>query len=144
VSNQRILLAQSVKKLLKLQNGINMAYILISDDSVSMRKMLSFTLAEASHEVMQAGDGEQALELAKHHQFDLIITDVNMPLLDGLSLVRELRALPNYRYKPILLLTTETDPEKKQQARSVGATGWIVKPFNPDKLLAAVRKVLGR
>ena len=70
-------------------------------------------------------------------------TDVNMPLLDGLSLVRELRTLPNYRYKPILLLTTETDPEKKQRARSVGATGWIVKPFNPDKLLAAVRKVLG-
>jgi len=120
-----------------------MAYILISDDSVSMRRMLSFTLAEANHEVMQAGDGEQALELARQHQFDLVITDVNMPLLDGLSLVRELRDLPNYRYKPILLLTTETDPEKKQQARSAGATGWILKPFNPDKLLAAVRKVLG-
>ncbi len=120
-----------------------MAHILISDDSIAMRQMLAYTLTEASHEVMQADNGQAALKLAKNHTFDLIITDVNMPLLDGLSLVKELRALPNYRFKPILLLTTETDPQKKQIAKKSGATGWIIKPFNPDKLLMAVRKVLG-
>jgi two-component system chemotaxis response regulator CheY len=120
-----------------------MAHILISDDSIAMRQMLAYTLTEASHEVMQADNGQAALQLAQSHTFDLVITDVNMPLLDGLSLVKELRALPNYRFKPILLLTTETDPQKKQIAKKSGATGWIIKPFNPDKLLMAVRKVLG-
>jgi two-component system chemotaxis response regulator CheY len=120
-----------------------MAHILISDDSIAMRQMLAYTLTEASHEVMQADNGQSALRLAQSHTFDLVITDVNMPLLDGLSLVKELRALPNYRFKPILLLTTETDPQKKQIAKKSGATGWIIKPFNPDKLLMAVRKVLG-
>jgi two-component system, chemotaxis family, chemotaxis protein CheY len=119
-----------------------MAHILISDDSIAMRQMLAYTLTAAEHEVMQADNGQTALQLAQSHQFDLVITDVNMPLLDGLSLVKELRALPNYRFKPILLLTTETDPEKKQIAKTAGATGWIIKPFNPDKLLMAVRKVL--
>lgn len=119
-----------------------MAYILISDDSVSMRQMLSFTLTEANHQVIEAYDGLNALELAKKHLFDLIITDINMPQLDGLSLVSKLRALPDYQYKPILLITTETDPEKKKIARNAGATGWIVKPFDPDKLLAAVNRVL--
>ncbi len=120
-----------------------MANILISDDSASMRQMLAFTLAEAHYQVSETDNGLQALELAKIQPFDLVITDINMPLLDGLSLVRELRNLPNYQFKPILLLTTENDPEKKRIAKTVGATGWIVKPFNPDKLLAAVRKVLG-
>jgi two-component system chemotaxis response regulator CheY len=119
-----------------------MAYILISDDSISMRQMLLFTLMEADHKVIEACDGLSALELAKKHLFDLIITDINMPQLDGLSLVSKLRALPNYQYKPILLITTETDPEKKKMAKEAGATGWIVKPFNPDKLLAAVNRVL--
>jgi two-component system, chemotaxis family, chemotaxis protein CheY len=116
--------------------------ILISDDSVAMRQMLTLTLADASYHVTEADNGQQALELAKSQSFDLIITDVNMPLLDGLSLVRELRALPEYQFKPILLLTTETDPEKKKKAKTAGATGWIIKPFDPDKLLAAIRKVL--
>lgn len=120
-----------------------MAYILISDDSISIRQMLTFTLTEAKHEVIKTNNGLQALELAKKNQFDLIITDINMPLLDGLSLVRKLRTLPGYEFRPILLLTTETDPEKKKIAKMMGATGWIVKPFNPEKLLAAVRKVLG-
>jgi two-component system chemotaxis response regulator CheY len=120
-----------------------MARILISDDSASMRQMLAYTLKDANHEVFQADNGSKALELAKTNRYDLVITDVNMPLLDGLSLVRELRALPEYQYKPILLLTTESDPEKKKIAKTAGATGWIIKPFNPDKLLAAVRKVLG-
>jgi two-component system chemotaxis response regulator CheY len=117
-------------------------HILITDDSVAMRRMLAFTLIEADYQVVEADNGMQALELAKSEQFDLVITDLNMPKLDGLSLVKELRALPNYRFKPILLLTTETDPEKKKIAKSAGATGWIIKPFDPDKLLAAIRKVL--
>ncbi len=120
-----------------------MANILISDDSVSMRQMLTSMLIEAHYQVMESGNGLQALELAKTYLFDLVITDINMPLLDGLSLVRELRRLPTYQFKPILLLTTENDPEKKKIAKTIGATGWIVNPFNPDKLLAAVRKVLG-
>ncbi|OQW94143.1 MAG: response regulator [Beggiatoa sp. IS2] len=119
-----------------------MAHILISDDSASIRQMLEFTLSEAHHNVVKADNGLQALELAKTYPFDLVITDVNMPSLDGLSLVRELRALPVYQFRPILLLTTESDPEKKKIAKTAGATGWIMKPFDPDKLLAAVRKVL--
>jgi len=119
-----------------------MRKILISDDSVAMRQMLKFTLLDANYNVNEAKNGSQALELAKTHQFDLVITDVNMPLLDGLSLVRELRALPKYRFKPILLLTTESDPQKKKTAKAAGATGWILKPFDPEKLLAAIRKVL--
>ncbi len=119
-----------------------MRKILISDDSVSIRQMLKLTLTEANYSVTEANNGMQALELAKTHQFDLIITDINMPLLDGLSLVRELRALPAYQFEPILLLTTETDPQKKKMAKAAGATGWIIKPFDPDKLLAAIRKVL--
>lgn len=120
-----------------------MASILISDDSSSMRQMLCYTLSAAQYEVQEASNGSKALELAKQHRFDLIITDINMPALDGLSLVRALRDLPDYQFKPILLLTTETDPEVKKEAKTAGATGWISKPFDPDKLLAAVRKVLG-
>lgn len=119
-----------------------MTCILISDDSISMRQMLMFTLTEADYEVTEADNGLRALELAKKQQFDLVITDVNMPVLDGLSLVKELRSLPQYQFKPILMLTTESDPEKKKIAKQAGATGWIVKPFDPDKLLATVRKVL--
>ena len=119
-----------------------MTCILISDDSISMRQMLMFTLTEADYEVTEADNGLRALELAKKQQFDLVITDVNMPVLDGLSLVKELRSLPQYQFKPILMLTTESDPEKKKIAKQAGATGWIVKPFDPDKLLATVKKVL--
>jgi two-component system chemotaxis response regulator CheY len=116
--------------------------ILVTDDSVIMRQMLNMTLTDANYSVVEADDGLQALELAKTNPFDLIITDINMPKLDGLSLVRELRALPNYQFKPILIITTETTPQKKKTAKEAGATGWINKPFDPDKLLVAVRKVL--
>jgi len=116
--------------------------ILICDDSAAMRQMVKLTLNNTNYEVNEAENGLDALELAKIYQFDLIITDVNMPKLDGLSLVHELRALPQYQFKPILLLTTETDPKKKKTAKMAGATGWIIKPFDPDKLLAAIRKVL--
>jgi two-component system, chemotaxis family, chemotaxis protein CheY len=116
--------------------------ILICDDSVSMRRMLKLTLNQANYQVVEAENGLNALELAKKEPFDLILTDVNMPELDGLSLVRELRTLPQYQFKPILLLTTESAPEKKKMAKAAGATGWLIKPFDPDKLLAAIRKVL--
>lgn len=120
-----------------------MAKILAVDDSASMRQMVSFTLKSAGHDVTEAADGAQALALAKSGRYDLVLTDVNMPNLDGIGLIRELRALPNYKFTPILTLTTESGTDKKQQGRTAGATGWIVKPFSPDQLLATIKKVLG-
>ncbi len=120
-----------------------MANILAVDDSASMRQMVAFTLKGAGHNVTDAEDGKHALDIARAQAFDLVLTDVNMPVMDGLKLTRELRQLPNYRFTPILVLTTEAGPEKKQEGRAAGATGWLVKPFNPEQLLATVKKVLG-
>ena len=120
-----------------------MANILAVDDSASMRQMVSFTLKAAGHTVTDAADGKQALDIAKTRSFDLVLTDVNMPVMDGLTLTRELRALPAFRFTPVLVLTTEAGMEKKQEGRAAGATGWLVKPFNPDQLLATIKKVLG-
>lgn len=120
-----------------------MAKILAVDDSTSMRQMVVFTLKGAGHDVTEAGDGMQALQLAKGKQFDLVLTDVNMPRMDGITLIKELRALPNYKFTPILTLTTESGADKKTQGKAAGATGWIVKPFNPDQLLATIKRVLG-
>jgi two-component system chemotaxis response regulator CheY len=120
-----------------------MASILAVDDSASMRQMVSFTLKGAGYEVAEAADGVQALAAAKGRSFNLVITDVNMPNMDGISLIKELRALPGYRFTPLLMLTTESSPEKKQQGKAAGATGWIVKPFNPEQLVNTVKKVLG-
>ncbi len=119
-----------------------MANILAVDDSPSMRKMVSFTLKEAGHNVTTAETGEAGLEAAKKIQADLVLTDINMPAMDGLSLVKALRELPDYEHIPILVLTTESGSNKKQEGKNVGATGWIVKPFNPEKLLQVVSKVL--
>jgi len=119
-----------------------MAHILAVDDSASMRQMVAFTLRGAGFEVTEAVDGEQALSMAKGKQFNLVLTDVNMPKMDGITLTRQLRGLPNYRFTPILTLTTEASNEKKMAGKAAGATGWIVKPFNPDQLLATVKKVL--
>lgn len=119
-----------------------MASILAVDDSASMRQMVAFTLSEAGHEVTLAEDGQVAFKSASETQFDLVLTDVNMPVMDGLELTRQLRGLADYRFIPILVLTTETSKEKKQEGRTAGATGWLVKPFNPDQLLATVKKVL--
>lgn len=119
-----------------------MARILAVDDSAAMRQMVGITLTGAGHEVQQASDGRQALAIAEREKFDLIITDVNMPVMDGLTLVRHLRALPGYRGVPLLILTTEATTEKKLEGKAAGATGWLVKPFNPDRLLATVAKVL--
>ena len=120
-----------------------MANILAADDSASMRQMVAYTLGNAGHTVVSAIDGQDALDRAKEQKFDLVLTDVNMPLMDGISLTRELRALPNYRFVPILMLTTESGQERKLEGKAAGATGWIVKPFNPDQLIAVVKKVLG-
>lgn len=120
-----------------------MAKILVADDSASMRQMVEFTLKEAGHQVVAAEDGLAALNLAKGMTADLVITDINMPNMDGITLIRELRALPAFKFTPILTLTTESTAEKKLEGKNAGATGWIVKPFNPEKLLATVNKVLG-
>ncbi len=120
-----------------------MARILAVDDSVAMRQMVGITLSSAGHQVEQAADGREALQLAERSRFDLIITDVNMPGMDGIALVRELRGRAMYKYVPMLVLTTEATTERKQQGKAAGATGWLVKPFNPERLLATIAKVLG-
>jgi two-component system chemotaxis response regulator CheY len=119
------------------------AKILAVDDSTSLRQMVAFTLKQAGHEVLEASDGRDALQKARGGRVDLVLSDVNMPGMDGISLVKELRMLPSYKFTPILMLTTESSPEKKQEGKSAGATGWIVKPFSPDQLLATVKRVLG-
>jgi two-component system chemotaxis response regulator CheY len=118
------------------------ARILTVDDSAAMRQMVEVTLSSAGYEVLQARDGREALALAGKNNVDLVIADINMPEMDGIELVRELRALESYKHTPVLVLTTESSAERKKQGREAGATGWLVKPFNPDKLLATVAKVL--
>lgn len=120
-----------------------MPTILAVDDSASMRQMVAFTLKGAGFGVIEAVDGVDALAKAKTSKVDLVLTDVNMPRMDGISLIKELRVLPSYKFTPILMLTTESGTDKKMEGKSAGATGWIVKPFNPDQLLATIKKVLG-
>ena len=116
--------------------------IITVDDAATMRKMVSFTLKGAGHEVLEAADGREALNALKQRGVDLVITDVNMPNMDGLELTRQLRTLPAFARTPIILLTTESDPAKKTLGRAAGATGWIVKPFSQEQLLAVVARVL--
>ena len=120
-----------------------MARILTVDDSASMRKMLRVTLQTAGHDVTEAADGSEALEVARINAFELVISDVNMPGMDGLTLIGELRSLPDFKYTPILMLTTEVAKQKKQIAKEAGATGWILKPFDPTRLVDTVTRVLG-
>lgn len=120
-----------------------MATILTVDDTASMRQMIGFTLNSAGHEVDEASDGEQALKLATSKAFDLVITDINMPNMNGIELVQALRQNDNYKFTPIIMLTTESQQSKRDEGKAAGATGWIVKPFNPEQLLQVVEKVLG-
>lgn len=120
-----------------------MATIMTVDDTASMRQMISFTLNSVGHNVVEASDGNEALKLAQEKQVDLVIADINMPNMDGITLVKSLRNLANYKLTPILMLTTESQSTKRQEGKTAGATGWIVKPFNPDQLVAIVKKVLG-
>ncbi len=115
--------------------------ILTVDDSRTMRDMLRMALAGAGFNVIEAVDGEHGLEVLNAHRPDVIITDINMPRLDGFGFIEQVRQDRDHRATPILVLTTESDPSKKERARSAGATGWIIKPFNPDKLVEAIRRV---
>ena len=119
-----------------------MAKILAVDDSASMRQMVSFTLKGAGHDVVEASDGAEALKIAQGQDMDLVLSDVNMPNMNGLELCANLRKLPSYKFTPILMLTTESAGDKKMEGKNAGATGWIVKPFNPDQLLSTIKRVL--
>lgn len=120
-----------------------MAKILAVDDSASMRGMVAFTLRGAGYDVAEAENGQLALDVARGDTFDLVLADVNMPVMDGISMVRELRTLDRYKGVPILMLTTESHVERKMEGKAAGATGWLVKPFDPEQLLATVKRVLG-
>ena len=120
-----------------------MPLILAVDDSPSMRKMVAFTLTGAGYQVVEAVDGQDAYEKAQSQNFDLVLTDQNMPRLDGLGLTRKLREHPQFKNTPILMLTTESSDAMKAQGKAAGATGWLVKPFDPQKLIEVVKKVIG-
>ncbi|AEO47914.1 response regulator [Rhodospirillum rubrum] len=117
--------------------------ILSVDDSASIRQMVKLTLTGAGYTVVQAADGAEGLARARDMAVDLVVTDLNMPVMNGLDLIRELRKLPTYKGVPIIFLTTESDAAMKQEAKVAGATGWITKPFQQEQLVTVVRKVLG-
>ncbi len=117
--------------------------ILAVDDSLSIRKSLSFILGQEGYEVVEAEDGVDALEKAQADKFALIITDINMPRMDGIELTKQIRQTQGYKFTPIIALTTENQHEKMEEGKAAGATGWIVKPFTAEKLLAVVKKIVG-
>ena len=117
--------------------------ILTADDSASVRQMVSFTIKNAGYEVVEAVDGKDALSKLNGNPIHMVITDLNMPNLDGIGLVKNIRANPAYKFIPIILLTTESQESKKLEGKTAGATGWIVKPFKPEQLIAVIKKVLG-
>ncbi len=117
--------------------------IMTVDDSVSVRQMVSFTLKNAGYDVVEASDGKDALGKLNGSGVNMIITDLNMPNLDGIGLIRAVRSNDAYKFVPIVMLTTESQDSKKQEGKSAGATGWIVKPFKPEQLLGVIKKVLG-
>lgn len=119
-----------------------MKKILAVDDSSSVRQMISFTLKTAGYDVVDAVDGKDGLAKAGKDKFDMIITDLNMPNVDGIQMIIELRKLSGYAFVPILMLTTESQAEKKDAGRKAGATGWIVKPFNAEQLTSVIRKLV--
>lgn len=117
--------------------------ILAVDDSASVRQMVAFTLKAAGYDVTEAVDGMDGLDKAKGKSFNLVLTDQNMPRMDGLTLIRSLRSLPSYRSTPTLMLTTESSDAMKAKGKEAGATGWVVKPFDPQRLVEVVKKVIG-
>jgi two-component system, chemotaxis family, chemotaxis protein CheY len=119
-----------------------MRQILAVDDSASIRQMVAFSLTKVGYEVKEAVDGKDGLEKAGLKKYDLVVTDLNMPNMDGIAMIIALRKLPGYGFTPILMLTTESQAEKKDAGRKAGATGWIVKPFNGDQLIAVVQKLV--
>ena len=117
--------------------------VMTVDDSASMRQMVRLALSGAGYQVVEAADGREALDKVDAVSPHLVVTDLNMPVMDGLTLIRQLRALPSFRGVPIVFLTTESDEGKKREAKEAGATGWLTKPFKQEQLLAVVKKVLG-
>jgi two-component system, chemotaxis family, chemotaxis protein CheY len=117
--------------------------IMTVDDSASVRQMVAFTLKQAGYSVVEAVNGQDALTKLGGHAVNMVITDLNMPVLDGIGLIRAVRTSSAHKFIPIVMLTTESQSEKKQEGKQAGATGWIIKPFKPDQLLAVVKKVLG-
>lgn len=117
--------------------------IMIVDDSATVRQVLRLTLDNAGYQVIQAEDGQEALDLLDGQSIDMLITDLNMPKVDGIELIRQLRQMDHYRFIPIIMLTTESAEEKKREGKAAGASGWIVKPFKPEQLLKVVKMVLG-
>lgn len=117
--------------------------IMTVDDSASVRQMVSFTLREAGYDVIEASDGQDALNKLNSNTVNMIITDLNMPNLDGIGLIRAVRGGSAHKFVPIIMLTTESQDGKKQEGKAAGATGWIVKPFKPEQLIAVIKKVLG-
>jgi two-component system chemotaxis response regulator CheY len=107
-----------------------------------MRAMVAHTLRVAGFDVLQGEDGQQASQLLDGRHIDVIVTDLNMPVMDGITFIKHLRGLPTYRFTPVLMLTTESQESRKQEGRKAGATGWLVKPFNPDQLVAVIGKVV--
>ncbi len=116
--------------------------ILTVDDSASMRQMVTFTLTGAGFEVVEAVDGKDGMAKIAANKVNMVITDLNMPNMDGIEMVRNIRAIPEYKFIPIILLTTESQDERKKEGKAAGATGWIVKPFKPEQLLGVIKKVL--
>ena len=116
--------------------------ILIVDDSASMRQVVAFTLRQAGFAVVEGSNGQEALNQLGSQRVDLIVTDLNMPVMDGITLIKNVRNRPNTRTIPVLMLTTESQDSKKQEGKAAGATGWIVKPFHPEKLLQTIARVL--
>ena len=119
-----------------------MKTIMTVDDSASMRQMVSMTLRGGGYEVVEAVDGLDALSKLDGQEIHFVLTDINMPRMDGIEFTRRLRTMPPYKFVPIVLLTTESHPEKKLEGKAAGATAWIVKPFHPEQLLAVVKKVM--
>ena len=119
-----------------------MKRVMSIDDSPSLRQMVALTLESAGFEVIEASDARDALSKLSGREYHLFLTDLNMPGMDGIELTKKLRSMPEYKFVPIVLLTTESQPEKKMQGKAAGATGWIVKPFQPEDLLATVKRVM--
>jgi two-component system chemotaxis response regulator CheY len=119
-----------------------MSQVLIVDDSRSIRELLTSVLAGAGYKVTSANDGQEGLDTAQTSEFDLVITDINMPQMNGFELLKSLRQLPDYAFKPILILTTEFSQDMKMRGKEAGATGWMVKPFDPEKLIDIIKRIL--
>ena len=117
--------------------------IMTVDDSTSVRQMVSFTLKEAGYDVIEACDGKDALTKLAGNALNLIVTDLNMPNMDGIELIRNVRQDARHKFTPIIMLTTESQSEKKMEGKAAGATGWIVKPFQPEQLVSVIKKVIG-